>query len=192
MLSTELLSNRYIDPTLTHDLTSNTRPWALSPLVSTMPHLAHARIPGSPPGRDSLKPDSDFTGPKVSQVALPPFPPSRSLVDDTSQLHLTVSNLDSPHGSSRSSASSSTTSISSTISANLSDSSTGSSSSKKSKDSSGRSSQKSEATPSRRKRQKSATPGLGLETASQRRSYFSSAQNRQAVQLGPEVRVYLC
>ncbi|KAF8887341.1 hypothetical protein BD779DRAFT_1611562 [Infundibulicybe gibba] len=35
---------QYVDPTLTHDLTSSTKPWALSPLISTMPHFAHTRL----------------------------------------------------------------------------------------------------------------------------------------------------
>ena len=34
----------YIDPSLEHDLGSSTQPWALSPLVSTMPHLAHKHM----------------------------------------------------------------------------------------------------------------------------------------------------
>ncbi|KAG8933880.1 hypothetical protein FRC03_010929 [Tulasnella sp. 419] len=38
----------YIDPTLTHDLQSD-RPWALSPLVSTMPHLTHFKHPSHEP-----------------------------------------------------------------------------------------------------------------------------------------------
>ncbi|KAK2461313.1 hypothetical protein APHAL10511_006840 [Amanita phalloides] len=35
---------QYIDPTLEHDLYSQTKPWALSPLISTMPHFAHRQI----------------------------------------------------------------------------------------------------------------------------------------------------
>ncbi|KAH9177738.1 hypothetical protein EDB89DRAFT_1844248 [Lactarius sanguifluus] len=59
----------FIDPTLEHDLTSGTKPWALSPLISTMPHLAHKR--------------SNYDG-------WPHFPPPQSLSDDTTQLHLTL------------------------------------------------------------------------------------------------------
>ncbi|KAH8084355.1 hypothetical protein BXZ70DRAFT_900489 [Cristinia sonorae] len=46
---------KYIDPTLEQDLASRTRPWALSPIVATMPHLVHSRtddperIPAFPP-----------------------------------------------------------------------------------------------------------------------------------------------
>ena len=58
---------RYIDPTLEHDLTSQTKPWALSPLITTMPHFAHQRIG-----------ESDSTPPE--------FPPRKSLVDNNSHL----------------------------------------------------------------------------------------------------------
>lgn len=56
---------RYIDPTLEHDLTSQNKPWALSPLISTMPHFAHRRIeesdaPPEFPPRDSLKDDNSW------------------------------------------------------------------------------------------------------------------------------------
>lgn len=64
--------HRYIDPTLEHDLTSQTKPWALSPLISTMPHFAHRKI-GEPD-------------------ALPDFPPRESLKDDNSQLSEAVPN----------------------------------------------------------------------------------------------------
>ena len=57
---------RYIDPTLEHELTSKTKPWALSPLISTMPHFAHQKI-----GKSD---------------ALPEFPPRESLEDDNSHL----------------------------------------------------------------------------------------------------------
>ncbi|KAI0026781.1 hypothetical protein K488DRAFT_64527 [Vararia minispora EC-137] len=88
---------KYIDPTLEHDLTSRTKPWALSPLVSTMPYFAHARF-------------EDGTEP-------PTFPPRSSLDDDLSQLHLAVqtpsrSPMSSP-ASSRSGSSESVASMSS-------------------------------------------------------------------------------
>jgi len=57
---------RFIDPTLEHDLGS-ARPWALSPLVSTMPYLAHTPV-------SSLR-------------RYPEFPAYRPLQDDTSSLH---------------------------------------------------------------------------------------------------------
>ncbi|EPQ52186.1 DUF1769-domain-containing protein [Gloeophyllum trabeum ATCC 11539] len=55
---------KYVDPTLEHDLTSQTQPWALSPLISTMPYLAYTRSEA------------------------PAFPPLAPLNDDTSQLYL--------------------------------------------------------------------------------------------------------
>ena len=56
---------RYIDPTLEHDLTSQSKPWALSPLISTMPHFAHRRtgesdVPPEFPPRESLKDDNSW------------------------------------------------------------------------------------------------------------------------------------
>lgn len=61
---------RYIDPTLEHDLTSQTKPWALSPLISTMPHFSHQRT-----GESDTPPE---------------FPPRESLRDNSSQLAETV------------------------------------------------------------------------------------------------------
>ena len=54
---------RYVDPTLEHDLSSRTRPWALSPLVATMPHLAVSSIddPRSIPVFPPAKPLEDST-----------------------------------------------------------------------------------------------------------------------------------
>jgi len=69
----------YIDPTLEHDLTSNSKPWALSPLVATMPHFVHTRE------KDTY------------------FPPDHSLSDDTSQLHLALVDFESPMSSASSS-----------------------------------------------------------------------------------------
>ena len=57
---------RYIDPTLEHDLTSQSKPWALSPLISTMPYFTHRRL-----GESEVPPE---------------FPPRESLKDDGSQL----------------------------------------------------------------------------------------------------------
>ncbi|TFK49131.1 DUF1769-domain-containing protein [Heliocybe sulcata] len=66
---------KYVDPTLEHDLTSQTQPWALSPLISTMPYLVHTRE--SPP----------------------PFPPSSPIADDTSHLQLAMSGARGPYSS---------------------------------------------------------------------------------------------
>jgi hypothetical protein len=40
---TDLHVHSFVDPTLQHDLMAQSKPWALSPLISTMPHFAHKR-----------------------------------------------------------------------------------------------------------------------------------------------------
>ncbi|OCB86633.1 multidrug resistance-associated ABC transporter [Sanghuangporus baumii] len=74
----------FIDPTLEHDLTGQ-QPWALSPLVSTMPHLTYSprsKIPPSFPPRQSIGDDdsllfrpnpsaSPATSPSSSEDSLP-------------------------------------------------------------------------------------------------------------------------
>lgn len=55
-----------MDPCLEQDLQSKTKPWALSPLISTMPYFAHARTD------------------ELNQVL--PFPPPAPVQEDTSQL----------------------------------------------------------------------------------------------------------
>ncbi|CCL98221.1 uncharacterized protein FIBRA_00215 [Fibroporia radiculosa] len=57
-----------VDPTLEQDLTSNTRPWALSPLIATMPYLQHRRL--------------------ESETKPPAFPPDVPIENDISQLAL--------------------------------------------------------------------------------------------------------
>ncbi|OCH84510.1 DUF1769-domain-containing protein [Obba rivulosa] len=57
---------RFIDPTLEQDLASQSKPWALSPLITTMPYLQHRRITRDAPP--------------------PPFPPPRPISDDISSL----------------------------------------------------------------------------------------------------------
>ena len=57
---------RYLDPTLEQDLASPSQPWALSPLISTVPYLVHAR-----------------TG---SLEGLSPFPPITPISDCLSDL----------------------------------------------------------------------------------------------------------
>jgi hypothetical protein len=66
----------YIDPTVEHDLLSPTKPWALSPLISTMPHFMHTRVPNA---ADCCR--SSY---------IPPFPPTQSIRDSTEDLYLTV------------------------------------------------------------------------------------------------------
>ncbi len=98
----------FIDPTLEHDLNSSTKPWALSPLISTMPHLAHRHVPvssslasrspspSSSPVIDVI-PQPSARDPQSSKSAMidntdtwPPFPSLQSLTDDTAQLYLTL------------------------------------------------------------------------------------------------------
>ena len=54
-------------------MTSQSKPWALSPLISTMPHLVHSRM-----GKSDIPPN---------------FPPRESLQDDNSQLAEAVKDL---------------------------------------------------------------------------------------------------
>ncbi|KAJ7076883.1 hypothetical protein B0H15DRAFT_790166 [Mycena belliarum] len=90
---------KYIDPTLSHDLTcaATQKPWALSPLLATMPYLKHSRLPSpcDPPG--DLDPDITH---------LPSFPPPALIADDTSSLYLSV-NPASPRSATPSSSGSS-------------------------------------------------------------------------------------
>ncbi|VDC02647.1 unnamed protein product [Peniophora sp. CBMAI 1063] len=67
---------KYVDPTLEHDLGSKTKPWALSPLLSTMPYLVHSRDGG--PNFPSTNRTS--IGDDVTQLALssPPSSPASS------------------------------------------------------------------------------------------------------------------
>ncbi|KDR80292.1 hypothetical protein GALMADRAFT_33591, partial [Galerina marginata CBS 339.88] len=70
----------YIDPTLEHDLTSSSKPWALSPLISTMPHFMHARLPLPLP----VPEDDDVLESSTT------FPTPYSIKDSTSQLYLAL------------------------------------------------------------------------------------------------------
>jgi hypothetical protein len=113
-----LLYLSFVDPTLEHDLTSSTKPWALSPLISTMPHLAHRHVPLAVPSPLASRPPSPSPSPTPSLAVpqpgprdfqsskraiihnpktWPPFPPPQSLSDDTTQLHLTLRNSLSSH-----------------------------------------------------------------------------------------------
>lgn len=171
----------FIDPTLEHDLMSSTKPWALAPLISTMPHFTHTRI--SPPvDKHSCNPLSK----KASSVAPPPFPPSSSMCDDTSQLHLAIPDSDSYHGSESSSDSSSLSSNSSTLSSGPSHSSVMSSSAKSNGGSIRAGKLKQTIKLAKRRRPKSLNQDLSFDTASQRRSYFGTRPHRQAIQFGPE------
>ncbi|KAI5885082.1 DUF1769-domain-containing protein [Schizophyllum commune H4-8] len=63
----------FIDPTLTHDLGSQTTPWALSPLVSTMPYLDI-----SPAGQEPAFPHGDKVSGSPSSEPSPVSSPEAS------------------------------------------------------------------------------------------------------------------
>jgi len=166
---------KFIDPTLDHDLTSTKKPWALSPLVATMPHFVHRRL-------------------REPELFPPPFPPKESLSDDTSQLHLA---LVTPESSGSSSPGSSSSSLSSSQSARKFPSLTGhhSSSSGSSvssflstssaKSDSHKPAKNKPAKVSKSKKRASEHGSFNFTGASQRRSYFSSSDSRKAVTFGP-------
>lgn len=149
-----------MDPVLEHDLSSPTKPWALSPLIATMPHFEHKRL------------SSDH-------ASLPAFPPSQSIADDVS--HVRVASTPPSCLSSRASSASSS-SLSSKSSSSLSLASTSSS---KSNTSSSSSSSKSSSRSKGKKRH--SLSNANLYSASDRRSHFSDVPNRQEVEFGPQV-----
>ncbi|KAF9488188.1 hypothetical protein BDN71DRAFT_1491209 [Pleurotus eryngii] len=152
---------KYMDPVLEHDLSSLTKPWALSPLIATMPHFEHKRL-------------------SSHHASLPAFPPSQSIADDVSHVRVT-SSPPSCLSSRASSVSSSSSLLSSKSSSSLSLASTSSS---KSNTSSSSSSSKSS---SRSKGKKRRGPSnANLHSASDRRSRFSDIANRQEVEFGPQ------
>jgi hypothetical protein len=97
----------FVDPTLEHDLASSTKPWALSPLISTMPHIGHRRVPlaSRSPSPSPATPQLGQYTPQsqsskrgaINRSAWPAFPPPQSLSDDTAQLHLTLRSPSSSH-----------------------------------------------------------------------------------------------
>ncbi|KAL4252011.1 Protein of unknown function DUF1769 [Pleurotus pulmonarius] len=149
---------KYMDPVLEHDLSSPTKPWALSPLIATMPHFVHKRL--SP-----------------TYTSLPAFPPSQSIADDLSQIRV-VSSPPSCLSSRASSASSSSSSSKSSSSLSL----ASTSSSKSSTSSSSFSSRSSSKSKGKKRRSLSSA---NLYSASDRRSHFSDVANRQEVEFGP-------
>lgn len=122
-ISLLIVGFRYKDPSLEHDLNSRKKPWALSPLISTMPHLSHSRLHCFTPSCSSQHTgainDLGMSGERRScmfsesdNFQVPPFPPRNSIKDDWSQMHLICSDdsalfdLDSDLSSSSSSSSS--------------------------------------------------------------------------------------
>ncbi|KAJ7502890.1 hypothetical protein B0H11DRAFT_1986814 [Mycena galericulata] len=157
---------KYIDPTLSHDLTCavSQKPWALSPLVATMPYLRHSRLSASCNHHPSTPCPSSPCG--HTDAAHPPFPPPSSITDDTSSLYLAAAPIvPSPSRSGTPSSSGSSASTRSSFSSG----SRLSSDSKKSK----------------KKRAMNDEVPRAM-NSQQRRSYFSSADRRKSVILGPE------
>ncbi|KAJ7690700.1 hypothetical protein B0H17DRAFT_1064515 [Mycena rosella] len=148
---------KYIDPTLSHDLTctASQKPWALSPLLATMPYLRHARIPS---------PDGPCASDTADPLFDPLFPSPTLITEDTSSLHLSAHPVEESRSRTPSSLGSS-----SSLSSRSSRSSRWSSESKKSK------------------KRKASDDGVPRKmTSQQRRSYFSSEAHRKAVSLGPQ------
>ena len=203
-------SNSYIDPTLEHDLTSSTKPWALSPLIATMPHFAHTRL-------HAPRPPSQHHNPLGSR-----FPPSHSIQDSTSQLHLALVEPDilntgtTPSRASLSSATSSESNFSVLNRGHASHASVASTSSSRSSKSNSSfvslhstsgsqfentsgGSEKIKQAIRKVRRRRSWTNGsmqemkerekeLGnFETSSQRRAYFANRARRREIVFGPEV-----
>ncbi|KAF8503903.1 DUF1769-domain-containing protein [Hysterangium stoloniferum] len=64
----------FIDPTLEHDL-AGPKPWALSPLITTMPHLSHSELPFKdsplplfpPPAPESIKDDTKLLCKRINE-----------------------------------------------------------------------------------------------------------------------------
>ena len=157
----------YIDPTLEHDLLSPTKPWALSPLICTMPHFMHTRVPAADSYNNTAI--TRQVGSNSRSCYLPPFPPTQSIRDSTDDLYLTV--VQGPDFSDSSSSSSSSSSLS--IPKPITWSSLGVKDAVK------------KAVKRRSINVESDVPRF--EGAGQRRSYFNSASRRELIQFGPEV-----
>ena len=70
------MHNSFIDPTLEQDLASGTKPWALSPLIATMPYFHHTPIE------------------RGRAAGTPAFPPTEPISDDTSRLRVRATQTD--------------------------------------------------------------------------------------------------
>ena len=163
-----IFCDSYIDPTLEHDLLS-TKPWALSPLISTMPHFAHKRLRTVP-----------------ADVEEPRFPPVKSLEDSLGELHLSVASesnlsLKPLDGPTPSSSTSSLISVLSTVSGNSTKSTAN-----------GAHPTKNGKTGTFSSRSRKAQSGIktqiaDLRGASQRKAFFAQETHRKVVVFGPEV-----
>lgn len=172
---------KYVDPTLEHDLMSETKPWALSPLIATMPHFVHERI-------DDIR-ASPLLENRRSESS---FPPSRSIGEDTSQLQFAIASSNSSSSTYLTPYSSNSTFVTPSPSLSVASSSSNLSSLPKMPGSLGVSSNNSLRLPLEKAHMKKNKKGrifgreLDLRTTSERRSYFSSPQHRQEIVFGPE------
>jgi len=150
---------------------SPTKPWALSPLISTMPHFAHKR----------LLPTC------LGGISVPPFPTAEPVKESTEDLHLTVIDYHSNSPASWSSSSQSSneptpTSSSLSLASNSSTKSKSTSSIKI----------RSPMIKGRQKRRLAVEEDIQqLHGASERRSFFAKEKNRKSIVFGPEVSVLL-
>jgi hypothetical protein len=148
---------------------STTKPWALSPLIATMPHFAHKRLRCG----DSVDTEE------------PAFPPIASLEDSIQDLPLAVVDPASASSGGSTMPSSSSSSLASISSTALKDKTRSKSSITLSV--TNRSKRGSIFTRNHQE-QSGIKPQIAeLRGASQRRSFFSKEMNRKAVIFGPEV-----
>lgn len=156
----------YIDPTLEHELSSSTKPWALSPLVSTMPHMTYSRLP-SP---DCSSGGKDSPSQSAAKEAMSSFPLKESLRDSTPDLYLAL--VEDSDDTASTSSGSSSGSISSKASA---------------LSSSSRLSGKSWRRKKRELKWEEKVAELkSLSDSSKRRGYFSNKEKRKEVVFGPQ------
>lgn len=92
---TSVTNDSFIDPSLEHELMSST-PWALSPLIATMPHFIHTPIPGS----SSHTPSHSHSGSSTSSLSSPADLDSGS---DSNSEHASFESSESGHTTSTSS-----------------------------------------------------------------------------------------
>ncbi|KAH7887047.1 hypothetical protein F5I97DRAFT_1099287 [Phlebopus sp. FC_14] len=164
---------KFIDPTLEHELTSTTKPWALSPLIATMPHFAHERLhdlQGSP-----ISEESDLDGLR------PSFPPRTSISDNTSQLRLASTSM-----SRAASRSDSRSPLSSSSSLSTPDSLRSTQSTLSAKSSLREVVKNSLVMSFRNVNSRRDKDALVFRTASDRRSHFSDAEHRKDIVFGPD------
>lgn len=151
-----------------------------------MPYFMHTQISRSPspssiPENSLLKPPSTSgrhrsKSPSLSE--LPAFPTTSSISDDTSQLYLASAS----HSGGNSDAGSDTSSLSSNSSISSSVHSRNSSTSSQS----GSRGIKNAFKMVKKRRRTRGEEDMCFEDSAQRRSFFSSAKNRQALQFGPK------